>query len=209
MQYWGPLGRRNNIPICQGGQCKCALQTTASCTAALHFTGLSCSNLTPWSSSFIPGTISWTVPRFYIILEKNSPLPEKTLQTVIPNTLVIPSSLTGKDWSKYIGQYMKSRIIFSQSKTRQILPIMVFHTRGWWLNRLNGVGFCRELSGILQTCCFSWKGHIWVQKWHQPKGIKYISRMETNNRLDANEYQLTEEQRGRQSQLHDSYKEIS
>ena len=33
--------------------------------------------------------------------------------------------------------------------------------------------------------------------------------METNNRLDANEYQLTEEQRGRQSQLHDSYKEIS
>ena len=86
MQYWGPLGWRNNIPICQGGQCKCALQTTASCTAALHFTGLSCSNLTPRSSSFIPGTISWTVPRFYIILEKNSPLPEKTLQTVIPNT---------------------------------------------------------------------------------------------------------------------------
>ena len=111
--------------------------------------------------------------------------------------------------TKYIGQYMKSRITLSQSKTRQVLPIMVFHTRGWRLNRLNGVGFCRELSGILQTCCFSWKGHIWVQKWHQPKGVKYISRMETNNRLDANEYQLTEEQRGRQSQLHDSYKEIS
>ena len=62
--------------------------------------------------------------------------------------------------TKYIGQYMKSKITFSQSKTRQVLPIMVFHTRGWRLNRLNGVGFCRELSGILQTCCFSWKGHI-------------------------------------------------
>ena len=108
-------------------------------------------------------------------------------------------------WSIY---EIKDYILSIKNKTSSA-HLMVFHTRGWRLNRLNGVGFCRELSGILQTCCFSWKGHIWVQKWHQPKGVKYISRMETNNRLDANEYQLTEEQRGRQSQLHDSYKEIS